>query len=50
MKIQMVGVETITPYMGNPRHNEDAVEKVAASIKEFGFKQPSRSGATNIPP
>lgn len=40
MKIQMAGVETITPYKRNPRHNEDAVEKVAASIQQFGFKQP----------
>jgi DNA modification methylase len=40
MKIQMVPVESITPYKRNPRRNEDAVEKVAASIKEFGFKQP----------
>ena len=28
------------PYANNPRNNENAVEKVAASIKEFGFKIP----------
>ncbi len=30
----------ITPYEHNPRKNDEAVEKVAASISEFGFKQP----------
>lgn len=40
MKIQMLGVGAITPYKRNPRRNEDAVEKVAASIKAFGFKVP----------
>ncbi len=40
MKIQMWSVDRVIPYKGNPRRNEQAVEKVAASIKEFGFKQP----------
>ena len=40
MKIQMWGVDKVIPYKRNPRRNDDAVEKVAASIKEFGFKQP----------
>jgi DNA modification methylase len=40
MKIQMVSVDKIYPYKRNPRRNEQAVEKVAASIKEFGFKVP----------
>jgi DNA modification methylase len=30
----------IKPYEKNPRHNEQAVEAVAASIREFGFRQP----------
>jgi DNA modification methylase len=30
----------ITPYENNPRHNEAAVDAVAASIREFGFRQP----------
>ena len=33
-------VSEITPYEHNPRKNDEAVEKVANSIKEFGFKQP----------
>lgn len=28
------------PYAANPRKNEGAVSKVAASLKEFGFRQP----------
>ena len=28
------------PYEKNPRNNEEAIEKVASSIEEFGFKQP----------
>lgn len=40
MKVQMLAVEKVTPYRRNPRRNEGAVEKVAASIKEFGFKVP----------
>ena len=30
----------ITPYEKNPRNNDGAVDAVAASIKEFGFKVP----------
>ena len=30
----------IRPYEKNPRRNDDAVQAVANSIKEFGFKQP----------
>ena len=28
------------PYANNPRHNDAAVDAVAASIREFGFRQP----------
>lgn len=30
----------LTPYENNPRNNDAAVELVANSIKEFGFKNP----------
>ena len=30
----------IIPYEKNPRVNDNAVEATAASIKEFGFRQP----------
>jgi ParB-like chromosome segregation protein Spo0J len=40
MHIEMRDITTITPYENNPRINEAAVDAVAASIKEFGFRQP----------
>lgn len=33
-------IEELTPYAKNPRKNDKAVDKVAASIREFGFKVP----------
>ena len=38
--IQFLSPNTLKPYENNPRQNGDAVDSVAASIKEFGFKQP----------
>lgn len=40
MKIVNKKIEEIKPYENNPRFNDDAVEYVANSIKEFGFKVP----------
>ena len=40
MQIEETPVESVKPYAGNPRRNETAVAKVAASIREFGFRQP----------
>ncbi len=40
MKIELIASDKIIPYARNPRHNTQAVAKVAASIKEFGFRQP----------
>jgi len=40
MKIILRDITTITPYPGNPRVNDKAVEAVAASIRAFGFRQP----------
>jgi len=40
MKVSSWSVDEVIPYKGNPRKNEAAVEKVAASIKEFGFRVP----------
>lgn len=33
-------IDAVNPYANNPRFNEDAVPKVAASLKEFGWWQP----------
>lgn len=38
--VEWVPIDTIRPYPGNPRRNERAVEKVVASLKEFGWRQP----------
>jgi DNA modification methylase len=40
MQIEMRNIEDIKPYEHNPRHNDAAVDAVAASIREFGFRQP----------
>jgi len=40
MKIELWKLSEIKPYPNNPRINDDAVEAVAASIREFGFRQP----------
>ena len=40
MNIIDVNVDELIPYVNNPRINDDAVDNVAASIKEFGFKVP----------
>ncbi|GIW85715.1 MAG: methyltransferase [Isosphaeraceae bacterium] len=40
MKIELWTISDVTPYPGNPRLNDDAVDAVAASLKEFGFRQP----------
>lgn len=40
MKIELRPIDQIKPYPGNPRQNDSAVEAVAASLKEYGFRQP----------
>ncbi|HHX62469.1 MAG TPA: ParB N-terminal domain-containing protein [Epulopiscium sp.] len=47
MKIEMLSIEELVPYSKNARHNEKAVDKVASSIKEFGFKNPIIIDANN---
>lgn len=41
-------IEDIIPYENNPRNNDDAVEYVAKSIKEFGFKVPIILDKNNV--
>lgn len=36
----MMPIDRLIPYARNPRKNDAAVDAVAASIKEFGFRQP----------
>jgi DNA modification methylase len=40
MKVELWPIDQIRPYPGNPRVNDGAVDAVAASLKEFGFRQP----------
>lgn len=40
MKAIMVPLRELKPYENNPRQNTQAVEAVARSIEEFGFKVP----------
>ena len=40
MEVKLVTIDKITPYERNPRINDQAVDAVAASLKEFGFRQP----------
>ena len=35
-----MNIEKLIPYINNPRLNDGAVDKVASSIKNFGFKNP----------
>jgi len=38
--VQLRNIDEIKPYERNPRLNDNAVDAVAASLKEFGFRQP----------
>lgn len=40
MKVQMMKIGDLREYGNNPRENDGAVDAVAKSIEEFGFKVP----------
>jgi DNA modification methylase len=40
MTMQHWSLDKLLPYCRNPRKNDDAVDRMAASIQEFGFKIP----------
>lgn len=40
MEVKQIKLEHLKEYENNPRQNDEAVDKVAESIKEFGFKVP----------
>lgn len=48
MNIVNVKIKEIKQYENNPRINDDAVEYVANSIKEFGFKVPIILDKNNV--
>ena len=40
MQIVYKNIDELIPYINNPRFNDNAVDAVASSIKNFGFKNP----------
>ena len=48
MNIVKIKTEDLIPYVNNPRNNENAVDKVASSIAEFGFKNPIIIDKNNV--
>lgn len=48
MNVEQVNINSVIPYARNPRKNELAVDKVASSIKEFGFRQPIVVDTENV--
>src|SRR5580658_5495256 len=40
LHIEMWAIDRLVPYVRNPRRNDAAVDRMAASIREFGFKIP----------
>ena len=40
MRIKNIPIAQLKPYGRNPRHNENAIQGVAESLKEFGWRQP----------
>lgn len=48
MDIIEMKLNDLHPYENNPRYNDDAVEAVASSIKQFGFKVPIIIDKNNV--
>ena len=48
MEIVYKSVSELKPYENNPRDNSKAIDKVAESIKEFGFKVPIVIDKNNV--
>ena len=48
INIKYLQISKLKEYENNPRHNENAVEAVAESIKQFGFKVPIIIDKDNI--
>lgn len=48
VNLKEMRVDDLIPYENNPRKNDAAVDAVAASIREFGFKVPIIADAENV--
>ena len=40
LRVKYVPIGDVRPYEDNPRRNDGAVQAVANSLREFGWKQP----------
>ena len=48
MRIENIAISKLKPYENNPRHNDSAVDGVAESIRQFGFRIPMVIDANNV--
>ncbi|MBL9149401.1 MAG: ParB N-terminal domain-containing protein [Phycisphaerae bacterium] len=48
MNVQMIAISEVKPYEKNPRVNDNAVDAVAASIRDYGFRQPIVVDTNNV--
>lgn len=46
--VETVSIDTITPYINNPRDNSHAVKEVVDSISKYGWRQPIVVDADNV--
>ena len=47
-RVRYMRVDDLVPYEDNPRRNDQAVDAVAASIREFGFRNPILVDESNV--
>ena len=47
-KIVIMFIDELIPYNNNPRVNDGAVDAVAKSIEEFGFRNPIIVDKNNV--
>jgi DNA modification methylase len=48
MDVRMMKIDEVIPYDKNPRVNDSAVDAVAKSLKEFGWRQPLVTDAKHV--
>ena len=48
LNVKVIALSELIPYEKNPRNNKPAIDKVAESIKQFGFKVPIVIDKNNI--
>ena len=48
MDVKEISLADLKPYENNPRRNDSAVDAVAKSIKEFGWRQPVVIDSDNV--